>query len=202
MQKQKKDKIVLGVTGNIGSGKTTVARMFKGQNTLIINADLLAHKLYLPKTNLYKKIVKIFGEGIIKTDKSIDRKKLSKLVFASKKNLVKLNYIVHPELIKEIKKEVKNSGRRFIVLDAALIVELGLRKMVDKLVLVTANKKQQIIRSQKRLGAKKEVIIQVMKSQISQITKSRFADFIIDNSGSMEKTKKQVLSLRRNVWKS
>jgi dephospho-CoA kinase len=202
MLKPKKDKFVLGITGNIASGKSIVASMFKTKNCLLIDADRLGHKLISVGTGVSRKIIKSFGSGILKPDNSIDREKLAKIVFTDKTALIKLNGIVHPELIRQIKRFIRNSNKRIIILDAALIVEAGLISLVDKLVVVTAKKNQQILRSQKSLGlAKKQVILRI-KSQISQKAKSRFADFIIDNSAQISKTQKQVSKIRRQLWKS
>ncbi|MDD5465704.1 MAG: dephospho-CoA kinase [Candidatus Omnitrophica bacterium] len=202
MLKQRKNKFILGVTGNIGCGKSTAAAMFKTKDVRVIDADVLAHKLYRPGSGIYRKIKKAFGREIIKPNNRIDRVKLAKIVFADKKALVRLNNIVHPELIRQISRRIKNSSKKFIVLDAALIIEAGLRKMVDSLVVVTAKRSQQILRGQKSLGLNRDEVVRIIKSQISQKAKSRFADFIIDNSGPIEKTRKQVLAIRRKLWKS
>jgi dephospho-CoA kinase len=202
MSKLRKNKFVLGVTGCIGSGKSTVAGMFKTKDCLLIDADYLGHNLLSSGAGVYKKIIKSFGLIILKPDYSINRVKLSEIVFSNQAALTKLNRIVHPELIRQIKRLIKNSKKRIIILDAALIIEAGLTKMVDKLVVVTAKTKQQILRSQRKLGLSKKQVILRMKSQISQKAKLRFADFIIDNSSQLIKTQKQVSKIRRQLWKS
>ena len=202
MLKPRKNELVLGVTGNIACGKSTVAGMFKTKDCLWINADYLGHDLVSGDTGVYKKIIKNFGAGILKSDKSIDRVRLAKIVFANPEVLAKFNAIVHPALIRQIKQLIRDSAKRIIILDAALIVESGLIKIVDKLVVVVAKKKQQILRAQQSLGLTKKQVILRMKSQISQKAKSRFADFIIDNSSQISKTKKQVSKIRRQLWKS
>jgi len=202
MPKLNKNKFILGVTGNLACGKSTVAAMFKTQDCLLIDADRLGHRFLSAPGLVYKKIINTFGEGILDPDKKINRAKLAKRVFAGKKDLARLNAIVHPVLIKEIKRLIKNSDKKIIILDAALIIEAGLRKIADKLVVVTAKKNQQILRQQKGAGLSREDILSRLKSQISQSKKKRFADFIIDNSGSIVETKKQVCAIRRKLWKS
>ena len=197
MPKPRKNKFVLGVTGNIACGKSTVAGMFKTKNCLLIDVDELAHGLFSIGSCVYGKIKKYFGQKIIKNNSCVDRDKLAKIVFANPAALAKLNRIVHPELIRQIKRRIRNSNKRIIILDAALIVEAGLVGMVDKLVVVTAKSQQQILRSQKSLGLAKKQVILRMKSQISQEAKSHFADFIIDNSSQLSKTQKQVSKIRR-----
>ena len=202
MLKLRKNKFVLGVTGGIGCGKSTVAGMFKDKDCLIIDADRLGHELISSDTRVSRKIIKSFGLRMLKPDNSIDRVKLSKKVFANKAALAKFNCIVHPELIRQIKRLIRNSQKRIIILDAALIVEAGLIGLVDKLIVVIAKRNQQILRGQKSLGLAKKQVISRMKSQISQKAKSRFADFIIDNSSQVSKTQKQVSKIRRQLWKS
>jgi len=202
MKKQKKNKIVIGVTGGLGSGKSTVARMLKTGECELIDADKLAHRLIRRGGRAYKKIVDFFGTGILKPDKNIDRQKLAGIVFLHSRALNKLNSIVHPELKKEIFRRINNSRKRVIILDAALIIEAGLRRKLDKLVVVTAKRGQQMERAAGKLAINNRQAALRIKSQISQDEKSRFADFIIDNSGSINKTRKQVLEIRRRLWKS
>jgi len=202
MPKLKKGKFVLGVTGNIACGKSTVAGIFKTKDCLLIDADCLGHKILSIGFGTYKKIIKSFGLSILKPDNSVDRVKLSEMVFTNRLALAKLNRIVHPELIRRIKQAIRSSKKSIIILDAALIVEAGLTGMVDKLVVVTAKQQQQISRGRKSLRLTGKQIEQRIKSQISQKAKSRFADFIIDNSGQISKTREQVSKIRRQLWKS
>lgn len=202
MPKHEKNKFILGITGNIACGKSTVAEMFKTKDCQLIDADCLGHELLSAGTGVYKRIIKSFGQGILRADKGIDRAKLGRVVFSNQEALVKLNGIVHPALIKKINYLIKNSNKRIVILDAALIIEAGLRGMVDKLVVVTVKRNQQILRSKKGSGFRKGHILKRLKSQISQKEKSGFADFTIDNSGSIGKTRKQVLAIRRKLWKS
>jgi len=199
MLKQKKNKLIIGITGCIGSGKSTVARMFKAKDCQLIDADKLAHRLLATGSFVYKKIVANFGKSILRRNNSIDRAKLAKIAFVDKKALAKLNRIVHQAVIAEIKRRIKNSDKKIVILDAALIIETGLRKMFDKLVVVTARREQQILRSQKRLALSRAEIVRRMKYQISQNEKLRLADFIIDNSGALSKTRKQIIEIRRTL---
>lgn len=202
MPKPRKNKFILGVTGGIGCGKSTVAGMFKSKNCLLIDADELARGLFTSGSRVYKNIKKHFGRQILKGNQGIDREKLAEIVFADQATLAKFSRLVHPELIRRIKQRIRSSDKRMIILDAALIIEAQLAGWVDKLVVVTAKQQQQILRSQKRLGLSRKQIILRIKSQISQRAKMRFADFIIDNSSQLSKTQKQVSKIRRQVWKS
>ena len=196
MPRQRKAKIILGVTGTIGSGKSTVARMFKAKDCLLVYADRLAHGSFKPGSPVYKKVVAYFGEGILRRGR-IDRGKLARVVFVNKPALVKLNTIVHKAVIADIRRRIKESKKKLIILDAALIIESGLRKMVDKLVVVKAGRQQQIARSRRRLGISRDEALQRMKYQVSQGVKLRLADFIIDNSGLISETRKQVSGIKK-----
>jgi len=201
MQKQKQVKIVLGITGNIGSGKSTVARMFKTKDAFLINADLYARRLLNRDRGIYQKIIKSFGRTILERNK-ISRERLARVVFADNSRLSRLNKILHPVLIREIKSKIRNSGKSLIIVDAALILETGLEKVIDKLVVVNAGKSRSIERKSKNKRFTKQDILARMKSQIPQSEKLRFADFIIDNSGNIDKTRKQVSGIRRTLVRS
>ncbi|MFA7283885.1 MAG: dephospho-CoA kinase [Candidatus Omnitrophota bacterium] len=202
MPKPRKNKFILGVTGNIACGKSTVARMFKTGDCLLIDADKLSRRLIARGGPVYRKIKKLFGEEVLKRGGFIDRKKLGEIVFSDRDALKKLNRLMHPEIIRLIRESIDRSKKKLIILDAALIVEAGLSGLMDKLVVVRAGKSQQVRRAQKSLGLNKKEVSLRMESQISQNKKSRFADFIIDNNKSLAKTKKQVSLIRRQLWKS
>lgn len=186
----------------MGSGKSTVARMFKTKDCQLIDADKLAHESFAIGSSVYGKIIASFGQQILKHNNCIDRAKLAKIVFVKKTALVRLNSIIHQAVIAEINRRIEKTDKKIVILDAALIIEAGLRKTVDKLVVVRASRQQQILRSQKRLALSKAEITRRMKYQISQNAKLRLADFIIDNSGGISKTRGQVLEIRRLLWKS
>ena len=200
MQKQKKDKkLIIGVTGIFGSGKSTVSGILKSHGLKIIDADKIAHRYLLPQAKTYKKIVDFFGRGILKATNEIDRHKLGKLVFANHRLLKKLNSIMHPKIIREIKTGIKNSKAGLIVLDAPLLLEAGLKKMVDDLIVVIIDRDELIRRLIKKTSLKRSEILKRIKSQVSQSGKSRFADFIIDNSGTVSETRKQVKKVMAKI---
>ncbi len=204
MKKQSHDKkiIILGLTGSFGSGKSTVAGIFRSYGAKVIDADKIAHGLIKPGTKTYKKIINAFGRGILKRNKAISREKLAKIVFSNKRLLKRLNAIVHPEVIRIIKQKMKTSSEKVIILDAPLLIEAGLRKMVDKLIVVRIKREKQMERICKKTGLKGPDILKRIKTQISQNVKSRFANFIIDNSATIQETEKQVKEIRRQLWKN
>jgi len=196
--------LIVGLTGGIGSGKSTVTKMFKDLGAKIIDADKLGHSVILPHKPAWEKIVKIFGKDILQNDLTIDREKLGKIVFANQPLLKKLNEITHPEITKIIKKEidsVKNktyNQKKILIIDAALIYEAKIDRLIDKIIVVYIDEDEQIKRLIKRNNLSKDEALQRIKSQMPMKEKVKMADYVIDNSSSLDKTKKQV----EKIWKS
>jgi len=196
--------LIVGLTGGIVSGKSTVALMFKDLGAKIVDADKLGHSVVLPHKPAWEKIVKIFGKDILQNDLTIDREKLGKIVFANQPLLKKLNEITHPEITKIIKKEidsVKNktyNQKKILIIDAALIYEAKIDRLMDKIIVVYIDEDEQIKRLIKRNNLSKDEALQRIKSQMPMKEKVKMADYVIDNSNSLDKTKKQV----EKIWKS
>jgi len=197
-----KRKLILGVTGSFGSGKTSVAEIFKSFGAEIVDADKLARKSIAPGSQAYKRVVRAFGKNILSKNKAIDRRKLAGVVFNNKKLLKRLNNIIHPGVISVIKNRIRDSRSKVVILDVPLLIESGLEALVDKIVVVKISRAEQIKRLRKKTGLSKGDILNRIKSQIPQNVKSRFADFIIDNSGTIGETKKQAERIRRMLWKN
>ena len=198
--KRNKKRVILGVTGTFGSGKSTVANMFKSFGAELIDADKIAHRVIRPGSEIYKKIINAFSRSILKKNKTIDRKKIAKVVFKDKKLLQKLNRIIHPEVIKIIENQICASTKDIVVLDAPLLIEAGLERLVDKLIVVSIHKKKQIERALKKASLSEADILKRIKAQIPLKDKIRLADFVIDNNGTIKATKKQIQELRRKLW--
>ncbi len=201
-QGQSKRKIVIGLTGSFGSGKTTVARIFRSLGTEIIDADKIAHALLKPPGSIYKKIRKIFGKEVIWHNRQVNRAALAKIVFNHRSLLKRLNRIIHPAVIRSIKKRIKAAAGRIAVLDAPLLIEARLAGAVDKLIVVTVTREKQIKRIRNKTGLGRQEILKRIKAQLPLRQKVRLADFVIDNSGTIGKTMKQVKAIRRLLWKS
>jgi len=196
--------LIVGLTGGIVGGKSTVASMFRDLGAKIIDADKLGHDVILPNKPAWKKIVKIFGKDILQNDLTIDREKLGKIVFANQSLLKKLNEITHPEIIKMIKKEIDSAKNKthdqekVLIIDAALIYEAKIDRFMDKIIVVYIDKDKQIERLIKRNNLSKDEAIQRIKSQIAMEEKAKMADYVIDNSNSLNKTREQV----EKIWQS
>ncbi len=191
----------MGVTGSLASGKTTVVRMFQALGASGIDADRIYHELIRPQGLLYKRIVSTFGRGILGKTRQIDRKKLAKIVFSNRNALKTLSRITHPAIIRKIKERLSQLKRtkrcRVIVIDAPLLIEAGLIRLMDKLLVVKANKKNQVARCKRRKGLSRVEALKRIRRQIPLTKKIKLADYVIDNNGTLKQTRKQV----NNIWK-
>jgi len=200
--------LIVGLTGGIVSGKSTVALMFKDLGAKIVDADKLGHSVILPHKPAWEKIVKIFGKDVLQNDLTIDREKLGKIVFANQSLLKKLNDITHPEITKIIKKEIdslKNktyNQKKILIIDAALIYEAKIDRLMEKIIVVYIDEDEQIKRLIKRNNLSKDEALQRIKSQMPMKEKVKMADYVIDNSNSLDKTKKQVEKIWKNLVSS
>ncbi|OIP74482.1 dephospho-CoA kinase [Candidatus Infernicultor aquiphilus] len=194
--------LIIGLTGGIVSGKSTVARMFKDLGAKIVDADKLGHQVILPPGAAWKRIIKIFGKDILQKDQTINREKLGKIVFANQNLLKKLNKITHPEIIKLIKKEIslaKNNSKeekKILIIDAALIYETKIDRLMDKIIVVYLDEEKQLKRLKKRNNLAEKEALQKIKSQIPLKEKIERADYVIDNDDTLDKTRKQV----EKIW--
>lgn len=187
---------LIGITGGLGSGKTVIAGYFKNSGSKVIDADKVTHAVLLNK-GIKEEIVATFGKGVLKNGR-VNRKKLAKIVFNNKGNLKKLCSIVHPPILKRIRNIITNSKKKIIVIDGPLLIESGLHREMDKIIVVSINKKDQIGRCIK-LGYSKEEALKRIKAQMPLRQKLRYADFIIDNNGSKLEAKRQVAQIWRKL---
>ncbi|MBW2974439.1 dephospho-CoA kinase [Candidatus Woesearchaeota archaeon] len=182
--------MAVGITGVFGAGKTTVSALFAKHGYKVINADEIGHIL-LNKKPIRDRIVKEFGSSVL-TKNRIDRRKLKDIVFYDPKELIRLNRIIHPPLIKEIKSGIRKNKSGRVIVDGALLVEAGCAGLFDRLIVVKAGRKELLKRLLKKGKYNKKEIENISRSQLSQREKLKYADYIIDNSKSLENTKKGV----------
>ena len=192
------------MTGPIGSGKDEVAKILKRRGAFVIDADEAAHTLYKPQAPVWHELLKTFGSKIMVRGGKINRKKLAEIVFSDKKLLQKLNEIVHPYLKEEIIKIVdsrksKVENRAPIVINAAVLKEIGLLDVVDEIWVVAASKKTRLKRSIKN-GLSKPEALKRMNSQTSQKDYLKMADVVIKNDGSKENLAKKALIYYRKFF--
>ena len=189
--------LVLGLTGNIGCGKSSVSTIFMENNIKVVDADIVARQIFDDK-NLLNEVFSTFGESIKNQDGSLNRKALGNIVFNDDEKLIALNNLTHPKIKQKILSKVeeyKNQGEKIVVIDAALLIEDDYIPYIQKLILITCRKEIQINRIIARDNCTKEEAISRINSQMSQEEKVKFADYIIDNSNSFEELQKKVLEL-------
>ncbi|NQT07044.1 MAG: dephospho-CoA kinase [Candidatus Omnitrophica bacterium] len=191
-----KKKFIIGITGGFGTGKSTVSKFFKKMGADIIDADKLAHEAIKPNGGAYKKVVTLFSASVLKADRTIDRKRLGRVVFGSSRKLAILNSIVHPEVIKKINAYIGKRKKGIFIIDAPLLIEAGLLNIVDKLIVVTASRKRQIARCRSKLGLTASDINRRIRSQMPLKRKRCLADFLIDNNGTKRNTERKV----KRIW--
>jgi len=192
---------VLAVTGSFAGGKTTCARMFKNLGASVVDADKIYHRLIRPGRPLYKKIASVFGREILNKNKQIDRKRLGKIVFSNRRSLKRLTGITHPAVIRKMRSEVsrlkKAASGRIIIIDAPLLIEAGLAKMADRLVVVKTGRKNQIKRCKKQWGMSAAEATKRIKLQLPLKEKTKLADYVVDNNGTLRQTREQV----QDIWR-
>ncbi len=188
--------LVVGLTGGVASGKTTVSQVLRQEGAILIDADQIARELVQPRTPAWSELIRVFGKEILEADESINRKKLAAMVFSNHQKRRLLEEILHPQIRNEIDRRVeeirKKDPEAVVVVDAALLVETGAYRRMDKLIVVTATGAQQMERLRKRTGAAQEEAKGIISSQMALEEKVNVADFIIRNEGTMEETSKKA----------
>ena len=188
--------LIVGLTGGVASGKSVVSQVWKEEGAYLIDADRIAREVVQPRTPAWKALVKAFGKEILQEDGSIHRKKLATRVFSNPVEKDLLNRILHPRIKREINRRIKGIGQRgpkaIVVIDAALLVETGYYRDVDKVVVVTSTQKQQIERLRRRDRMDQEMAQGIIDSQISGEERIEVADILIRNEGSRMQTEKKA----------
>jgi len=181
---------VIGLTGGIASGKSTILETLKKMGAVVISADEVAHTATQPGKPAWEDIVRFFGTGILNDDKTINRKKLGEIVFNNRQYLQKLNEITHPrvkEMFKNSLKEIKEKNPdAIVVLEIPLLYEAGLEKICDEVWVVWVNRENQIRRLMAREGIDREEAVKRIEAQLPLDEKARRADFVIDNNKNVQ----------------
>ena len=195
--------LTVGLTGGIGSGKSTVAKMLAELGAPIFDADKVGHEIYLPGGPAYAEVVAAFGQAILAPDATIDRKKLGPIVFADPAQLRKLESIVHPrmfERMREMVAEMRAAGERLpIVIEAAILVEAHWQPLFDEIWLVTASREQVIARVEAQRGLNPAQTEARIKAQLSDDERRKHASLVIDNSGTFEDLRGKMADLWRSL---
>jgi dephospho-CoA kinase len=191
-------RLVIGIAGGIGSGKTTVARMLAERGACVIDADAIGHRL-LEAPKVKNALAGSWGRQILDEAGNIDRSRLAHQVFANRQNLAQLNALVHPLLLKELRGELERrrtaNDCSVLVIDAALLLEWGLDTICEKIIFVRANLKLRQTRVQGERRWQADELARREKLQLPLSEKEARAAYFIDNSGTIAQTRKQVEEL-------
>lgn len=198
--------LLLGLTGGIASGKSTVASMFARCGAVVIDADELARQAVQPGKPAWREIVKTFGKTILNPDRTLNRQALGAMVFGHKARLRRLERIIHPRVAREqarlTKQAVKHNPRAIVLYDVPLLFEAGIDTRVDATIVVTAGRETQIARLKKRNGLSRAEALRRIKSQMPMADKRRRADYALDGTLPLPELRKQVRSLLRRLQAS
>lgn len=189
----------VGLTGGVACGKSAVGQMFVARGARLVQADQIAHQLMQPGQAVYIEVVKHFGPAVVQPDGSIDRKKLADAAFGSGR-IQELNRLVHPAVIAQQERWMEETGARepsaVVIVEAALILEAGVQRRFDKLVVVTCRPEQKVERFARRqnldAAAARREVERRSAAQWPDEKKIAAADYVIDNSGTLAQTERQV----------
>lgn len=189
---------IIGLTGGIGSGKSTVSQFLAELGAAVIDADKTGHEMLKSNAEIRQEIVASFGQEILDSNGEIDRKKLGEIVFNQPDSLAQLNQIMHPRMyniVKDQLEEYRRQGVAVVVLEAALLIEAGWTSLVDE-VWVTVAPEEKIIQrlSENRGMAEEETTVRI-RSQLSSEERTRHADVVINNEGDLDSTREKVKEL-------
>ena len=187
--------MLVGLTGGFCAGKNTAAHLFALLGARVIDADRLAHELYDKDSKVKYELRRCFGNDIF-FGKRVNRKKLSAIVFRDKKKLGTLCRIIHPRVIKKIKKNTKRAATRITIINAPLLIESGLNKYVDKVVVINASFRTRLKRALGR-GYDRRSVLDITRFQLSPGKRMGYADFVLRNEGVKRDLKKKI----GEIWK-
>jgi dephospho-CoA kinase len=188
--------ILVGLTGGVATGKSTVAKIFKRCGAVVIDADELARRVVEPGKPAWRDIVKLFGKIVFNPDRSLDRQALGSIVFRNRAKLRQLEHIIHPRVAREqqglVRRIAKHNPRAVVIYEVPLLFEAGVDKRVDQTIVVTADRETQISRLKKRNGLSRTEALRRISNQMPLAKKIQRADHVLN--GTLPR-----LSLRRHV---
>jgi dephospho-CoA kinase len=178
--------ILVGLTGSVATGKSTVAKMFKQCGAVVIDADELAHEVVKPGKPAWREIVRLFGKTVLNQDRSLNRQALGSIVFRNPKKRRQLECIIHPRVAREQARLTRQAARKdstaVVIYDVPLLFEAGIDKRVDKTIVVTADRKTQIARLKKRNHLSHAEAIRRIHSQMPLARKKQLANYILNGT--------------------
>jgi dephospho-CoA kinase len=196
----RREMVVVGLAGGIGTGKSEVARMLGTLGAAVVEADKIGHAVYLPNTDGWREVVDTFGEDVLLPSGEVDRRKLGGKVFGNPEAMEKLNAITHPRIRQGLKDGIEEAGRtgyQMVVLDAAILIEAGWTDLCDQVWVATAPEDQVVQRIQSRNNLTEEQVRARMASQMSTEERVKHAHVVIDNNGDLDDLSHKV----NEAWK-
>lgn len=187
--------IVIGLTGGIGTGKTTVSQMLAGLGATVIDADKLGHEALRPGSPVWQELVEAFGPGILKADRQIDRAKLGEVVFNNPEALKRINAITHPRLYRMVENQIEDyrkQGVGVVVVEAAALIEANWLALMDEIWVTVASQECVLERVKKRSNFNGEQIMARIRSQISSDERIKHATVVIDTDCTLEGVRERV----------
>ena len=189
---------VIGLTGGVGSGKTTASKFLQELGAHILDADKVGHESYLPDMPAWKDLIAAFGEDLLLPNQEIDRKKLGAIVFSNPENLAKLNSIVHPrmrEMMEQQLEELKGQGVKLVVLEAAILIEANWQSLVDEVWTTEAPEATVVERLKARKNWTEQQVRDRIRSQMSPQERAAHAQVVIDTDCSLDEMRDRVKNL-------
>jgi len=195
--------IVVGLTGGVATGKSTVAKMFKQCGAVVIDADELARDIVKPGKPAWHAIVKTFGKTVLTSDRTINRQALGAVVFNNRVKLRRLERIIHPRVarqqVKLTRQAVRNDPKAVVIYDVPLLFEVGIDKRVDKIIVVSADQETQLARLKKRNGLSRAEALRRIRSQMPLAKKIQRTDHVLDGTLSRTSLRRQVGRLLKSL---
>ena len=189
---------VIGLTGGIGSGKSTVSQFLAGLGAVILDVDEVGHEAFKPDSEIWREVVATFGRQVLTPDGNIDRKKLGNIVFGNAESLSRLNQIMHPRMYDMVKaqlKEYRRQGMSVVVLEAPLLLEAGWTSLVDEVWVTTASESTVLRRLQEQKGLSSEEALARIRSQLSSEERIKHAKVVINTDCDLAELKSKVKEL-------
>lgn len=191
-------RFIVGLTGGIGSGKTTVSDSFAELGIDVVDADVIAREVVEPGTKALTAITERFGTSILNDDGFLNRSALRERVFNNEMDKAWLNQLLHPIIREEMIAQCRQAQSAYVILSVPLLIENKLQNLVDRILVVDCAEETQIQRGSKRDGVGAEQIKRIMQSQCTREERLQFADDVVDNDSSIDAVKQQVMKLNRN----
>lgn len=195
--------ILVGLTGGVATGKSTVAHMFARCGAVVIDADALAHQVVEPGKPAWRAIIKTFGKTVLNPDRTLNRQALGAMVFRNRSKLRRLEQIIHPRVAREQARLTKQAARHdpktVVIYDVPLLYEAGIDARVDKIIVVTADRTSQIARLNRRNGFTRAEAVRRIRSQLPLKRKAAAANYVLDGTTSRPRLFTAVKRLYREL---